>query len=137
MPDARDPDAAEPVGPVEPRAPLPGTQRPSRSAKRIVATVAVAVVALVGLAVWVLAVPYRIDVGPAGRIECGKETVDDATAVVTSGREVGLIDRRCDQAKDDRRNLALLLGAGVAIAACAVSTVPSRRLTGDKLGPLR
>ncbi|QXC62557.1 hypothetical protein KSP35_07105 [Aquihabitans sp. G128] len=137
MPDARDPDAAEPAEPGEPRAPLPGTRRPSRSAKRIVAAVAVAVVALVALAVWVLAVPYRVEVAPAGRIECGKETVDDAMAVLASGREVGLVDRRCNAARDDRRNVALLLGAGVAIAACAVSTVPSRRLTGEKLGPLR
>lgn len=102
---------------------VPGTSRPSRSAKRIVAAVAVAVMVLAGLAWWVLAASYSVADGPES-IDC--EQV--ATAA---------LQRDCGQAKDDRRTTALLLGAGVAIAACAVSTVPSKRLTGEKLGPLR
>ncbi|MEZ5177018.1 MAG: hypothetical protein R2746_01700 [Acidimicrobiales bacterium] len=35
----------------------------------------------------------------------------------------------------DRRTTALLIGAAVATAAAAASTIPSRRLTGEALGP--
>ncbi|CAN5417412.1 hypothetical protein BH10ACT1_BH10ACT1_10330 [soil metagenome] len=107
-----------------PEAVVPGTARPSRSAKRIVAAVTVSVVVLAALAWWVLAVPYRVTVDGARTVDC-----DVATGATS--------ERACDDAEDDRRDIALLAGAAVAIAACAVSTVPSRRLTGGKLGPLR
>ncbi len=102
---------------------VPGTSRPSRSAKRIVAAVAVAVVVLAGLAWWVLVVPYTVTDG-SKTIDCEQ---------VSTAR----FSHDCRQSKQGRRTTALLLGAGVAIAACAVSTVPSKRLTGEKLGPLR
>ncbi len=133
------PDAAAPDE-VVPDAVVPGTSRPSRSARRIVAAVAVAVVVLAGLAAWVLLVPYEVDGRiPGERIECGREPsgqvdyVDETAFRRTEQR----IERACDDARDDRRTTALLVGAAVATAAAAISTVPSRRLTGEKLGPLR
>ncbi len=115
---------------------VPQRGRTSRSARQIVAVVAVSVVALLALAGWVLAVGYDVAPEPgAGAVSCDADVrwTDDAT-----GRAAERwFERTCDDARDDRRNTALLLGVGVATLACAVSTVPSRRLTGEKLGPLR
>ncbi len=128
---------------------VPGPTRPSRSAKRIVVAVAAAAVVLAGLAWWVLAVPYhgtsvanhkvQVDCDAPGHGLVGLAADGQISLVSAEARTEARaqFDRECDQARDDRRTTALLLGAGVAIAACAVSTVPSRRLTGEKLGPLR
>lgn len=125
--------------PADERAPLPGTTPPSRSAKRIVAAVVVAVLALAGLAWWVLAAPYEVSV--AGRtVDCedlAEPTASMASADITATQDLVEARLGCDDDRDSRRNTALFAGAAVAIAACAVSTVPSRRLTGEKLGPLR
>ena len=111
-----------------------GAGRPSRSARRIVAAVAVAVVVLAGLAGWVLVTPYSVEVGGAS-ISCDAGTGRDS--VMADRQDEPHFGRACDDARDRRRTTALLIGAGVATAAAAVSTLPSRRLTGDKLGPLR
>ncbi|MCU1496356.1 MAG: hypothetical protein JWM47_309 [Acidimicrobiales bacterium] len=109
-----------------------GPGRRGRSATRIVTAVAVAAAVLGGLAWWVQVSPYAgtDDLRCDARISWGG---DPATRRQAEER----FDRSCAEARRDRRDTALLVGAGVAIAVCAVSTVPSRRLTGDKLGPLR
>ncbi len=79
------------------------------------------------LALWVLAVPYDVDVaGPGGAVvSCDAPTVpvDDCEAAEADARE-------------DRRTTALVVGVGAFVVATAVSTWPSRRLTGDRLGPV-
>lgn len=110
------------------------TIRSSRSARRIVVAVMVSALTIAALTAWVLLVPYKATV--AGR-------VFDCDALVTWGNEpAGLaqredFDQQCDKARSSRRTTALLVGAGVATAACAASTWPSKRLTGEALGPLR
>lgn len=88
--------------------------------------VALAVVVLLGLAWWVLQVPYEVSF--AG------EPVD---CEVTGGAQLvnSTVVEACDDARSDRRTTALLIGAAVATAAAAASTIPSRRLTGEALGP--
>lgn len=88
--------------------------------------VALAVVVLLGLAWWVLQVPYEVSF--AG------ETVD---CEVTEGSRLVSVEvgAACGDARSDRRTTALLIGAAVATAAAAASTIPSRRLTGEALGP--
>lgn len=121
--------AGDGVGPVGALAP---NGRPSRSAARIVVAVAVAVMVLAGLAWWVLVMPYN----GTGDRRCGGHT--PSTGTVEAGRVAEVsFERSCRDARSERRQIALLVGAGVAITACAVSTVPSRRLTGERLGPLR
>lgn len=91
------------------------------------AVVAAALLSWVALAIWVLAVPYNIEV--------------DGSACSSGADRVSASSQRCDRAesnaKEQRRNQALLIGTGTFVLACAVSTWPSRRLTGDRLGPLR
>lgn len=91
--------------------------------------VGLAVVVPVGLAWWVLRVPYEADVG--GRsVDCGVTAIVDDPAW-----DPVAFDRACDDAREDRRTIALVVGAAVATAAAAASTIPSRRLTGEALGP--
>lgn len=112
---------------------VPGPRGPSRSARRIVAAVAVALVALVGLGWWVLAAPYRVDA--SGRsVDCDARIGWALDPEARRARDD--FERSCDRVRTDRRDRALLIGGGVAVAAAAVSTVPSRRLTGEALGPL-
>lgn len=137
--------AVEPTGaqpdeqPVPEQAPLPGTTPPSRSARRIVAAVVVAALLLAGLAAWVLVVPYEVErAGTA--VACddlGEPPAPSGPDDLALAQDRVEARRRCDDLRESRRNVALFAGAAVAIAACAVSTVPSRRLTGEKLGPLR
>jgi hypothetical protein len=94
-----------------------------RGARRILIVVALAVVVLLGLAWWVLRVPYEVDLG-------GRPT--DCDVIV---RDAPSFYEACDEARDERRTTALLIGAAVATAAAAASTIPSRRLTGEALGP--
>jgi hypothetical protein len=104
---------------------------PSRSAGRIVVAVAVAVVAQLALAGWVVLASYEVRIGDAS-VDCDAPRAGAAPAGPVARARV---DRACEEQRDERRNTALLLGAAVAVAACAVSTVPSRRLTGEELGP--
>ncbi len=105
-------------------------RRQSRPVRRILVAVGLAVAVLVGLAWWGLAAPVHATVG--GRsVSC--DAVDDGTAGAASAE----VRDACDEAESDRRTTALLVGAGVATVAAAVSTWPSRRLTGEELGPLR
>lgn len=131
-PDETEPGRAE----AGPEVVVPGTGRPSRSAKRIVAVVVAAAVVLAGLAVWVLAVPYPNEV-QVGDVSLSCDGIVEYTNDAAGRAAQREFEESCRQPEEDRRNLALLIGAGVAIAACAVSTIPSRRLSGEKLGPLR
>lgn len=103
-------------------------------AQRIVVTVAVAVVALVGLAAWFVAGEAEVEVlgqqvGCDAIVDWSPD--DDGRAL----RED--FEQRCEAAGDARRDRALVIGLIVAVAAAAVSTWPSRRLTGEALGPER
>ncbi len=83
--------------------------------------VALAVVVLLGLAWWVLQVPYEV--------AFGGETVDCEVTEVTDGSSQLVnvdLGEACDDARSDRRTTALLIGAAVATAAAAASTIPSR-----------
>ncbi len=82
--------------------------------------VALAVVVLLGLAWWVLQVPYEADVD-ARSVDCEVTVILDNPAW-----DAAAFDEACDDARDDRRTTALLIGAAVATAAAAAST-PSRR----------
>jgi hypothetical protein len=100
-----------------------------RGARRILIVVALAVVVLLGLAWWVLRVPYEADVGTRS-VDC------DVTVILDDPSwDAAAFDQACDDARDERRTTALLIGAAVATAAAAASTIPSRRLTGEALGP--
>ena len=100
-----------------------------RGVRRILIVVAVAVVVLVGLVWWVAGVPYEAQTG--GRsLDCEVTVVFD-----NPSWDPEAFDRACDEARRDRRTTALLIGAAVATAAAAASTIPSRRLTGEALGP--
>lgn len=104
----------------------------NRSVRRIVAIVAAATLVLVGLALWVLVAPYRTEAAGLS-LDCDVEIswTDDA-----AGREAAeTFDRTCADARSDRRRTALLIGAAVGTVAAAASTIPSRRLTGERLGP--
>jgi len=115
-------------------------RRSRRSVFVIVAVVGAAVAVVAGLAVWVAAVGYDVDAPLAGRpVACATAAGDLPAA--TTGAEVTAWEAACDRATDDarasRRGTAVLLGAAAFVIATAVSTWPSRRLTGDRLGPLR
>ncbi|MEO6989340.1 MAG: hypothetical protein ABI239_11920 [Aquihabitans sp.] len=91
-----------------------------RPVRQILYVVAAAVVIIIGLAVWTLTASYSADV--AGHtVSC-----DPAPA----GAE-----QACKDVRDERRRSSMLIGAGVATVAAAVSTWPSRRLTDEKLNP--
>lgn len=91
-----------------------------RPVRQIIAVVAVAVVVMVGLAVWTFAAGYDAEVD-------GRTVTCDPAPPEAS--------RACHDARDERRRSALLIGAGVATLAAAVSTWPSRRLTAEELNP--
>lgn len=103
-------------------------RRSRRSVSFIVSVVALAVVVIGALALWVTVVPYDVEVsGPGGEVvPC------DASTAPTDPCDAAEAD-----AREDRRTTALLIGVGAFVVATAVSTWPSRRLTGDRLGPLR
>ena len=119
--------------PPEPAIKLP-TIRSSRSARRIVVAVVISALTIVGLTAWVLLVPYEATVvGSALRCDAMVDWVDSP-----AGRaQEKMFEKQCDKERSSRRTTALLIGAGVATAACAASTWPSKRLTGEALGPLR
>lgn len=111
------------------------TLRSSPSASRILVAVVVSALVIIGLTAWVVFVPYRgsVSVGPSLDCDARVSWTDDAAG--RSGR--ASFEQSCDDARSSRRTMALLIGAGVATAACAASTWPSKRLTGEALGPLR
>lgn len=92
-------------------------------------------VALVGIAVWVLAVPVEVDhaMWNDGGDSFRCSTLDSADV---SGMRAEL-ETLCEDAESQRRTTGLIAGAVVVTVAFAVSTWPSRRLTGEALGPLR
>ncbi len=112
-------------------------ERSRRSVTFILAVVAAAVVVIVGLAAWVIAVPYDVSAPLAGGVEVDCDTLPGPTgdAELADWKEAG--ERAEDDARADRRNTALVVGVGAFVVATAVSTWPSRRLTGERLGPLR
>lgn len=94
--------------------------------------VVVASLVLLGLGLWVLVVPYRTEAAGLS-LDCDVDITWTNDAAGRNAEET--FDRTCDEAHSDRRRTALLIGAGVATAAAAASTIPSRRLTGERLGP--
>lgn len=133
----RNPVDRNPVDPVAaPEEVAADRQRSRRSVTFIVSVVAAAVAVMVALALWVLVVPYEV-AAPLGQ----RPAVDCATTVDADPIEVTAWEAACDRAEDDartdRRNTAFVLGVGAFVVATAVSTWPSRRLTGERLGPLR
>lgn len=120
---ARSPDEGGSAAPA-------GRQR--RSVRWIVTTVLVSVILIAGLGLWVATSSTEVKIN--GRpIDCdalvtwGTGPAADAKATT--------FERSCDHQRDKRRTTALLFGVGIATVAAAVSTVPSRRLTGEALGP--
>lgn len=107
-----------------------GRQR--RSVRWIITTVLVSVILIAGLGIWVAAGSYVVKVEG--------QTID-CDALITWGRGPAAeakntaFEKACDHQRDKRRTTALLLGVAIATVAAAVSTVPSRRLTGEALGP--
>ena len=107
----------------------------TRGLRRIVVAVVLCVVALLGLAAWVLLVPLEVNHpdwrGGGTSIDCSST---DSVGLAGFRAEV---EGLCDDAEEDRRNTALIAGGVVAAVAFAASTWPSRRLTGEELGPIR
>lgn len=108
---------------------------PGRGARRILVAVALCGLVLAGLAVWVLLVPVRVSHPEwnGGRSELGCHTLDSVDVFGFRAEAEAL----CDEAEEERRNAALIAGGVAVTVAFAVSTWPSRRLTGEALGPLR
>jgi hypothetical protein len=107
-----------------------------RSVRRIVAAVVLSVVVMVGLAAWVLLVPYESSaIGEGGREDC--DAVLDWIDSPEAARQRAEFEKSCDEAEEERRNVALIAGGVAVTVAFAASTWPSRRLTGEALGPLR
>lgn len=107
----------------------------TRGAKRILVVTAVSVVALIGIAVWVLVVPVQVDHDEwrnGGRaFQCHQLDTAEISAIRADLEEL------CEEAESQRRTTGLVAGAVVVTVAFAVTTWPSRRLTGEALGPLR
>ena len=90
---------------------------------------------LLGLTAWVLFVPVTVshpEWNDGGR-ELRCHALDSVE--VSGVREE--VEVHCAEAEDDRRNSALIAGGVAVTVAFAVSTWPSRRLTGEALGPRR
>jgi hypothetical protein len=111
--------------------------RSRRSVSFIVAVVVACVVAIGALALWVAAVPYDVEAPLAGTPVACDATLDAGVGPSEIAAWDAACDRAEDEARTDRRNTALVLGVGAFVVATAVSTWPSRRLTGERLGPLR
>lgn len=107
--------------------------RSRRSVSFILAVVGAAVAVMIALAAWVVLVPYDVEVaaGEEHPVRCDDLAEDAPSALATE------CDRLEDEARDERRTTALVIGVGAFVVATAVSTWPSHRLTGDRLGPLR
>lgn len=98
----------------------------------IVTGVSLAVV--VAVVLWLHAVPYDVSlVGADGRPESVRCSSLDAISISPADRVS--VEAECSEAKTSRRNLGLLIGGTTITVVFAVSTWPSRRLTGEALGP--
>ncbi len=103
--------------------------------RRVVVAVALCLVALVGLAGWALLVPVTVD---HPQLRNGGLSLDCDDLGSGEIFDVRLeVEQRCDEAKATRRNTALIAGGVAVTVAFAASTWPSRRLTGEELGPIR
>ena len=100
--------------------------------RRIALALGAAVLALVALGVWVVAVPYPV----GAHAVSGPGTVIDCDAEVTFGTSPHAqalakeFEHSCDAPRRERRQTALVIGGLVIVAAAVASTWPSRRLTG-------
>lgn len=103
--------------------------------RRIVVAVALCLVVLVGLAAWVIAVPVTVEL--AGWNNGGAPLDCDHIDSVDIGRLRTEAEQVCGDAESTRRNMALIAGGIAVTVAFAASTWPSRRLTGEELGPIR
>lgn len=112
-------------------------ERGNRGARRITLAVAVCLIALLGLAWWVFLIPYESSdlAGAHSSMDC--ETKVDWDVDPEGERQMAEFERSCDEARSSRRTTALVIGGVVATVAFAASTWPSRRLTGEELGPIR
>lgn len=128
-------DAASPEPAADESEVAAERRRSRRSVSFILAVVGAAVAVIILLALWVLVVPYTAEVSISG---VGSTRCDD---VDRDGGIPSALVEACDQhiaeARDERRTTAFVVGVGAFVVAAAVSTWPSRRLTGDRLGPLR
>ena len=111
------------------------TDTGSRGPRRIVAAVALCVMVLAGLATWVFMVPVTID-HPEWRGGGSSLRCDTVSSVDIAGFRPE-VERLCDDAETSRRNTALIIGGIAVTVAFGASTWPSRRLTGEELGPIR
>lgn len=147
MNDTPGPTPAGPAGEADP-APGPADeasndevaaerQRSRRSVSFIVAVVVACVVAIGALALWVVAVPYDVEAPLAGADLACDTVLDAGVGEAAIAAWEAACGRAEDDARADRRNTAFVLGVGAFVVATAVSTWPSRRLTGERLGPLR
>lgn len=93
-----------------------------------------AVVALCFIAVWVLWVPVTVD--HSGWHNGGRDFDCDQLETAEISDIRAELEERCDDAESTRRTTGLVTGAVVVTVAFAVSTWPSRRLTGEALGPV-
>lgn len=111
-------------------------RRSRRSVTFILSVVGVATGLMVLLALWVVVVPYDVSapVGDGRSVSCNGTPHPAPTT--PKGWEAAC-DKAKEKARTSRRNTALAIGAGAFVVATAVSTWPSRRLTGEELGPIR
>lgn len=109
--------------------------RSRRSVRFILVVVGVCIAVGIGLAFWVGSVGYDVSVplGNGPSVACSSKVEAEGIAA-TVWREA--CHDAVDEARSRRRNQAALLGVGAFVVATAVSTWPSRRLTGERLGPL-
>ncbi|NLD76423.1 MAG: hypothetical protein GX643_07125 [Acidimicrobiales bacterium] len=116
------------------------TEPTSRGALRILGAVAVCLVALAGLAVWVLAVGHPGEVtyeSLACDMEMDAQDALDGSAAADRDARCEAAGEQLSESEDERLRTALIAGAVVVTVAFAASTWPSRRLTGEELGPIR
>lgn len=116
--------------------PGPGREDGGRR-RRIAIALLGALVALVALVVWVVLVPYPASTAPIGGRFGGLDCDADVRwgTSPTARRLEARFDEVCDAPRRDRRNTALVIGGVVVVIAAVASTWPSRRLTGEALGP--
>lgn len=109
-------------------------RRTRRPVKVILAVVGATVVLLGGLAVWV---SLGSDT-PSARLGSAELSCDATVDFDEPAPDVDAWFEACQDAKSERtsrRDTAAVIGAVAVVVAWAFSTWPSRRLTGDRLGP--
>ena len=106
--------------------------RRRRSVRWIVTTVVVSALLILGLGAWVATSSYAVTVD--GR-SIGCDALITWGTGPTAAAKGAAFHEACDHQRDKRRTTALLFAVGIATVACAVSTVPSRRLTQESVDP--